>query len=134
MKNKNLLLTLVLMVIASLTLQLSAQDNIKTEALLTSKKWICLDVSRAKLEKMDFRFEVGNELSMRIDKKYSFKNNDYNFSAGTWKLDKKDLYFFYDDPEQAGRKLSTHYRIQKIKPNMLVLKRMDRPKGKLTFK
>ena len=104
------------------------------ESELTSKKWICLNVKRKKLEKLDFRFEVGNELSMTIDKKYSFKNNDYNYQSGTWKLDKKFLYFFYNSNDGENRVLSSKYKIVKLNNGRMMLKRLENPKGKLEFK
>ena len=109
-------------------------SQLKTEALLTSKKWTCLDVKRGKLERIDFRFEIGNELSLRIDKKYSFKNNDYNFKAGNWKLDGKTLYFFFNAPGEEGRIETARYKIQKINAAELRLKKLDKPTGKLVFK
>lgn len=111
-----------------------SKKDLQNEALLTSKKWICLDVKRKKLEKMEFRFEVGNELSLSIDKKYSFKNNDYNYSSGTWKLDRKFLYFFYNASDGTNRTLSGKYKINKLSKSRLLLKRLDNPKGKLEFK
>ena len=71
-----------------------SSKQMKMEALLTSKKWICMEVSRKKLGKMDFSFEMGNEFRMTIDKKYNFMNNNFDFGSGTWKLDGKVLYFF----------------------------------------
>lgn len=93
-----------------------------------------MDVSRKKLEKMDFKLEVGNELRFTIDKKYQFENNDYNYSAGTWKLDGKYLYFIFVDPKGDNKKIITQYQIKKLKENQLLLKRVTRPGGKLTFK
>lgn len=108
--------------------------SVQQDALITSKKWVCLNVSRKKLAKQDFKFEAGNELSMSIDKKYSFKNNDYNYQSGTWKVDGKFLYFFYNALDGSNRTLSAKYKIRTLNKTTLLLKRMDRPKGKLTFK
>lgn len=106
----------------------------KLESTLTSKKWVCLDVKRKKLTKMDFRFEVGNELSFSIDKKFSFKNNDYNYQSGTWKMDGKFLYFFYNAMDGSNRTESMQYQIKKLNSSELRLKRLTSPKGKLVFK
>jgi len=127
------LLFFILLLSAS---QLFAQSKkeLQTESQLTSKKWVCLDVKRKKLTKIDFRFEVGNELSLSIDKKYAFKNNDYNYSSGTWKLDKKFLYFFYNSRDGDNRVLSSKYKIQKLNQGRLMLKRTEAPKGRLEFK
>lgn len=108
--------------------------TIQQDALITSKKWICLNVSRKKLTKQDFKFEVGNELSLSIDKKYSFKNNDYSYQSGTWKVDGKFLYFFYNAMDGSNRTNSARYKIRSLNSTTLLLKRMDKPRGKLTFK
>jgi len=112
----------------------SQSKQIKSEGILTSKKWMCMDVSRKKLEKMDFKLEMGNELRFTIDKKYQFENNEYNYSAGTWKLDGKYLYFIFVDPKGDNKKIITQYQVKKLKEDQLVLKRITRPGGKLTFK
>lgn len=83
---------------------------------------------------MEFRFEVGNELSFSIDKKYAFKNNDYNYQSGTWKLDSKYLYFFYNASDGSNRILTSKYKLNKINESSLILKRTEKPKGKLVFK
>lgn len=106
----------------------------KMEATLTSKKWVCLEVKRKKLTKLDFRFEVGNELSFSIDKKFSFKNNDYNYQSGTWKLDGKYLYLFFNAMDGTNRTESAKYQIKRLKPTNLYMKKLERPKGKLVFK
>jgi hypothetical protein len=130
------LLSTLLAVFLVMSTELKAQSkkDIQAESILTSKKWVCLNVKRKKLEKMDFRIEVGNELSMSIDKKYAFKNNDYNFSSGTWKLDKKMLYFFFNASDGSNRVLSSRYKIKKLTKTQLVLKRLDNPKGVLELK
>lgn len=130
------LTTILLIAIFSISTSISAQASkqLKYESILTSKKWTCLEVNRGKLEKIDFRIEVGNELSLRIDKKYSFKNNDYLYQAGTWKLDGKMLYFFYQDSEKEGRINTAQYKILKLTETQLKVKKLDRPKGKLLFK
>ena len=73
------LLTLLLLTTGNLFAQAVPKgvdkQSVKQDALLTSKQWMCIDVKRKKLTKMDFKFEVGNEMSLSIDKKYSFKNN-----------------------------------------------------------
>jgi hypothetical protein len=130
------LLSTLLAVFLVMSTELKAQSkkDIQAESILTSKKWVCLNVKRKKLQKMDFRIEVGNELSMSIDKKYAFKNNDYNFSSGTWKLDKKMLYFFFNASDGSNRVLSSRYKIKKLTKTQLVLKRLDNPKGVLELK
>lgn len=110
------------------------KTTIQRDAVITSKKWVCLEVKRKKLTKMDFKFEVGNELSLSIDKKYSFKNNDYNYQSGTWREDGKYLYFFYNALDGTNRTNSTRYKIIKLNPSILVLKRTEKPRGKLIFK
>ena len=105
----------------------------KQEALLTSKKWICMSVSKKRLtKKLDF--DIGNEFGLSIDKKYNFKNNNYDYSNGTWKVDGKFLYFFYNAPGTESKVETAKYKIIKLNETTLVLKRLDRPKGKITFK
>ena len=105
----------------------------KMEALLTSKKWICMDVSKKRLtKKLDF--DIGNEFGLSIDKKYNFKNNNYDYSNGTWKVDGKFLYFFYNAPGTESKTETSKYKIIKLNETTLILKRLDRPKGKITFK
>ncbi|MGB0391403.1 MAG: hypothetical protein ACPGD5_07525 [Salibacteraceae bacterium] len=129
---KNLIITIALIITS--TFGFSQSSQLKQEALLTSKKWTCMQVKRKKLEKADFKFEMGNKLKFEIDKKYQYENNDYNYSAGEWKLDKKMLYFFYVDPKGNNRKISATYKVLKLSDSQLILKRLDRPKGKLVFK
>ena len=129
---KNLII--IFAIIASSVYGFSQSAQIKQEAVLTSKKWTCMEVKRKKLEKADFKFEMGNKLKFEIDKKYQYENNDYNYSSGEWKLDKKMLYMFYVDPKGTDRKMSATYKVLKLSESQLMLKRLDRPKGKLVFK
>ncbi len=115
----------------SKTYQVGKQQ--KMEAMLTSKKWICLDVSKKRLtKKLDF--DIGNEFGLSIDKKYNFKNNNYDYSNGTWKLDGKFLYFFYNAPGTENRTETSKFKIIKLTETSMVLKRLEKPKGKITFK
>lgn len=105
----------------------------KIEALLTSKKWICMDISKKRMTKK-LGFDVGNEFGLSIDKKYNFKNNNYDYSNGTWKVDGKFLYFFYNAPGTENKTETIKYKILKLNETTLMLKRLERPKGKVTFK
>ena len=107
--------------------------QMKKEAMLTAKKWTCLDVSKKKLTKK-LHFDIGNEMSLSIDKKYAFKNNDYDYSNGKWKLDGKYLYFFYNAGDGTNKVLTAKYKIIKLNETTLVLKRTEKPRGKITFK
>ncbi|MCT4625250.1 MAG: hypothetical protein N4A46_16625 [Schleiferiaceae bacterium] len=112
---------------------LPSDKQMKREALLTAKKWVCLDVSKKRLtKKLDF--EVGNECNFSIDKKYSFKNNNYDYANGNWKLDGKLLYFFYSPNTGENRVETAKFKVIKLTENEMVLKRLEKPKGKLTFK
>ena len=111
----------------------STDKQMKKEALLTSKKWICLEVSKKKITKK-LSFDVGNEINFSIDKKYSFKNNNYDYSNGTWKMDGKFLYFFYNAKGTESKVETMKYKVLKLSENELYLKRMSKPNGKLTFK
>lgn len=110
-----------------------SDKQMKLEALLTSKKWICLEVSKKKMTKK-LSFDIGNEINFSIDKKYSFKNNNYDYSNGTWKIDGKYLYFFYNAKGTENKIETITYKVLKLTENELTLKRMDKPRGKLTFK
>lgn len=111
----------------------SNTKQLKLESILTSKKWVCLEVSKKRLtKKLDF--DIGNEFNLGIDKKYNFKNNNYDYSNGTWKLDGKYLYFFYNAPGTENKVETTKYKIVKLNETTLILKRTHRPKGKITFK
>ena len=110
-----------------------SNKQMKQEALLTSKKWICMEVSKKRLtKKLDF--DIGNEFNLSIDKKYSFKNNKYDYSNGTWKLDGKYLYFFYNAKGTENKVETMKYQILKLTETTLILKRTEKPKGKITFK
>jgi len=111
---------------------ISPKKILKTETLLASKKWLCTEVSKKRLTKK-LGFELGNELNISIDKKYSFKNNKYDYSKGTWRLDGRYIYFFYQEKE-TGKKIVTKYKIVKLNESTLILKRTNRPRGKITFK
>ena len=101
--------------------------------ILTSKKWICLDVSKKRLtKKLDF--DIGNEITFSIDKKYNFKNNKYDYSNGTWKLDGKYIYLFYNAKGTENKVETAKYKITKLTDTTLTLKRLERPKGNITFK
>lgn len=110
-----------------------SDKQMKQEALITSKKWICMEVSKKRLtKKLDF--EMGNEFNLSIDKKYSFKNNNYDYSNGTWKLDGKYLYFFYNAKGTENKVETMKYKILKLTETTLILKRTERPNGKIIFK
>ena len=111
----------------------NTDKQMKMEALLTSKKWICLEVSKKKITKK-LSFDIGNEVNFSIDKKYSFKNNNYDYSNGSWKMDGKFLYFFYNAKGTESKVETMKYKVLKLSENELYLKRMSKPKGKLTFK
>lgn len=149
MKNRTLLLALIMVGTISTTglanqpteelelLEMKAPSpsnkQMKMEAMLTSKKWICMEVSKKRLtKKLDF--DIGNEFNLSIDKKYSFKNNKYDYSNGTWKLDGKYLYFFYNAKGTENKVETMKFQIQKLTETTLVLKRLEKPKGKITFK
>lgn len=114
-------------------IEAGTDKQMKMEALLTSKKWICLDVSKKRITKK-LSFDVGNEINFSIDKKYSFKNNKYDYSNGTWKMDGKFIYFFYNAPGTENTIETMKYKVLKLSDTELVLKRLDKPTGKLTFK
>ena len=129
-----------LLAISYLSTDAVAQERNKRqkESLLTARKWVVIDVSRkklTKLKKMDgFRMEEGNEMSFSIDHKFGYKNNDYEWMAGKWVLDKKEILLIHDARDMTNRLENSRYKIKKMTPTELVLKRLDRPKGVLRFK
>ena len=129
-----------LMAISLLSIDTHAQQRNKRqqESLLTARKWVVIDVSRkklTKLKKMDgFRMEEGNEMSFSIDHKFGYKNNDYEWMAGKWILDRKELLLVHDARDMTNRLENTRYKVKRLTPTELVLKRLDRPKGVLRFK
>ena len=106
--------------------------------MLTARKWVVVNVSRkklTKLKKMDgFRMEEGNEMSFSIDHKFGYKNNDYEWMAGKWTLDRKEILLVHDARDMTNRLENSRYKIKKLTPTELVLKRLDNPKGVLRFK
>ena len=132
-------LALFLMVSAFST-EVKAQERNKRqqESLLTARKWVVVNVSRkklTKLKKMDgFRMEEGNEMSFSIDHKFGYKNNDYEWMAGKWTLDRKEILLVHDARDMTNRLENSRYKIKKLTPTELVLKRLDNPKGVLRFK
>ena len=108
------------------------------ESLLTNRKWTIVDVKRnklTKLKKMDgFRMEEGNELSFAIDHKFGYKNNDYEYMAGKWKLDGKKILLIHDARDATNRLENLHFKIIRLSKTELTMKRLDKPKGKLVFK
>ena len=88
-----------------------------------------------KLKKMDgFRMEEGNEMSFSIDHKFGYKNNDYEWMAGKWILDKKEILLVHDARDMTNRLENSRYKIKKLTPTEMVLKRLDNPRGVLRFK
>lgn len=131
---------LACMTIGGLSTEALAQDRNKRqqESLLTARKWVVVNVSRkklTKLKKMDgFRMEEGNEMSFSIDHKFGYKNNDYEWMAGKWVLDKKEILLVHDARDMTNRLENSRYKIKKMTSTELVLKRLDNPKGVLRFK
>ena len=122
------------------TIDAQAQERNKRqqESVLTARKWVVVNVSRkklTKLKKMDgFRMEEGNEMSFSIDHKFGYKNNDYEWMAGKWVLDKKEILLVHDARDMTNRLENSRYKIKKLTPTEMVLKRLDNPKGVLRFK
>lgn len=130
----------ILFMISGSSTDVVAQERNKRqkESLLTARKWVVVDVSRkklSKLKKMDgFRMEEGNEMSFSIDHKFGYKNNDYEWMAGKWIMDKKEILLIHDARDMTNRLENSRYKIKRLTPTELILKRMDRPKGVLSFK
>ncbi|PWJ40113.1 hypothetical protein [Sediminitomix flava] len=112
-----------------------SKSQLKKESILSKKKWTVTDVSRKKLGKAkkmdDFPIEIGNELNFSIDKKMGWKNNNHDYLAGKWVLDRKHLYIIHDERSLNNRLVSVKYKVVKLKDNKIVLKRLTKPKGKI---
>ncbi|RLD22113.1 MAG: hypothetical protein DRI71_07915 [Bacteroidetes bacterium] len=124
--------------LVSKPLQAQERNIRQQESLLTARKWMIVEVKKnklTKLKKMDgFRMEVGNELSLSIDHKFGYKNNDYEYMSGKWKLDGKKLLLIHDARDATNRLENSHFKIIKLSKTELFLKRLDKPKGKIVFK
>ena len=125
-------------VLISLPTQAQERNKRQQESLLTARKWTIVNVKKnklTKLKKMDgFRMEEGNELSFAIDHKFGYKNNDYEYLAGKWKLDGKKILLVHDSRDATNRLENTHFKIIRLSKTELYMKRLDKPKGKLVFK
>jgi hypothetical protein len=124
--------------LTSQPLQAQERNIRQQESLLTARKWMIVEVKKnklTKLKKMDgFRMEVGNELSLSIDHKFGYKNNDYEYMSGKWKLDGKKLLLVHDARDATNRLENSHFKIIKLSKTELYVKRLDKPKGKIVFK
>jgi hypothetical protein len=135
-------LMFVLLVTMSVSLSQTAvaqeRNKRQQESLLTNRKWNLVNVKRkklTKLKKMDgFRMEEGNELSLAIDHKFGYKNNDYEYMSGKWVLDGKKLLLIHDARDATNRLENIHFKIIRLSKTELYMKRLDKPKGKLVFK
>lgn len=118
--------------------QAQERNQRQKESILTARTWTVIDVSRKKLTKLKktdgFRMEEGNEMSFSIDHKFGYKNNDYEYMAGKWIYDGKELLLVHDARDMTNRLENTRYKIKKMTSVSLVLKRLDKPKGVLKFK
>ena len=135
-----LMFALLITLSVSLSETAVAQERNKRqqESLLTGRKWNLVNVKRkklTKLKKMDgFRMEEGNELSLAIDHKFGYKNNDYEYMSGKWVLDGKKLLLVHDARDATNRLENIHFKIIRLSKTELYMKRLDKPKGKLVFK
>lgn len=131
---------LVCLAFTGISTDAMAQERNKRqqESILTARKWVVVSVSRKKLTKLKktdgFRMEEGNEMSFSIDHKFGYKNNDYEWMAGKWVLDKKEILLIHDARDMTNRLENSRYKIKKMTSTELVLKRLDKPKGVLRFK
>lgn len=133
-----LLMILGFALLISQPAQAQERNKRQQESLLTARKWTIVNVKKnklTKLKKMDgFRMEEGNELSFSIDHKFGYKNNDYEYMSGKWKLDGNKILLIHDSRDATNRLENSHLKILKLTKSELSLKRLDKPKGKLVFK
>ena len=71
-------------------------------------KWTVLDVRSNRPY-----FEVGETLTIRVDKKFFHDRNNYAKLGGTWTLEEKRLILLYDSFTEERRRIPFEYKIKK---------------------
>lgn len=87
----------------------NAQGNSKIEKLFQKKqKWTCMNVKSRRPY-----FEVGETLTIRIDRKFYHDRNNYAKMGGEWMLDGKRLILTYDSFTEERRRIPYEYKIRR---------------------
>ena len=86
-----------------------AQKLSKLEEILQSKqKWTTMLVKSSRPY-----FEIGEVLTMRIDRKFYHDRNNYAKLGGEWTLDGKKLILTYDSFTEERRRIPYEYKVKK---------------------
>ena len=87
----------------------SANGPKKIEKVFQGKsKWTVLDVRSARPY-----FEVGETLTIRVDRKFFHDRNNYAKLGGTWTLQEKKLILLYDSFTEERRRIPFEYKVKK---------------------
>lgn len=91
----------------------------KGEAMLCKKKWTIVKTKKRKHD-----FEIGEQFSFTIDKKFILTRNDYTSVGGTWKLvgGNKLILLFNTNKEGENQKIPSIHKIIRLNDEQLVLK------------
>lgn len=112
-----------------LSLLLNGQSGqMKEEAILCKKKWTIVNTKKRKHD-----FEIGEQFSFTIDKKFILTRNDYTSIGGTWKIVGGDelILLFNTNKEGENRKIPSIHKIVKLNEEQLILKYLyEEGKGK----
>ena len=106
MKHKLLTGFLLLAIVSSASY---GQKQSKMESLFqTKQKWTVMDVKSNRPY-----FEVGETLSMRVDRKFYHDRNNYAKLGGSWTLDGKKLILIYDSFTEERKRIPYEYKVKK---------------------
>lgn len=102
-------LYLILLVVIGFSSTSFGQKLSKIEELLqTRSKWKVLDV-----ESKRPYFEVGETLTLRIDRQFYHDRNNYAKLGGEWTLNGAELILTYDSFTEERRKIPFEYKIKR---------------------
>jgi len=106
---------IILLIIAT---QVSfAQKKSKIEERMTSKQvWTVKDVKSNRPY-----FELGEKLTIRIDKKFFHDRNNYAKLGGEWSLNKNLLILTYDSFIEERRRIPYEYKIKRWQDDGIML-------------
>ena len=99
----------VALILTAVTFTSFGQKPTKLEQLLSSRqKWTVLDVT----SKRPY-FEVGETLTMRIDRSFYHDRNNYAKLGGEWTLNNNELILTYDSFTEERRRIPYEYKVKK---------------------
>ncbi|ANQ50050.1 hypothetical protein KMW28_02750 [Flammeovirga yaeyamensis] len=129
------LITLFFAIFLLSSVESKAQDIEKRKQYLISKDWTITEVKREKLTKQEvYALDEGNTLHFSIDKKFGFKNNKNEYLAGKWVMaGKKSLLLTHGKGDGSSDTASSRFKIVKISETRIILKKLDKPKGKFVL-